>query len=216
MVGLCGRQLWDDGMDKKLHRGLQIKCTHGDWARMKPDLCSADISPLKTDLLLYVGDKIEPSAGERLKLFERVLGSIPRFQTLLDKVKLPLLELRVSAASGWGSNQATCHVRLLFWKLRPCWFSVEDCKQRNGYITGHLSSNGECKSCCCAELVPSARLRFGSASSASLSYRSPSSASYPLGIPCITAGARNRWQNNVFKGITLQLMASLRERASVI
>lgn len=112
--------------------------------------------------------------------------------------------------------QTTCHVRLLFWKLCPCWFSMEDCKQKNSYITGHLSWNGDCKSCCCAELVPSARLRFGSASSASLWYRSPSSASYPLSIPCITAGSRNRWQNNGFKGITLQLMASFRERASVI
>lgn len=30
---------------------------------MKPELHSADISPLKTDLLQYVGDRIEDSGG---------------------------------------------------------------------------------------------------------------------------------------------------------
>lgn len=32
-----------------------------------------------------------------------------------------------------------------------------------------------------------------------------------LGIACITAAAQSRWRNNVFKGIMLQLMASLGE-----
>lgn len=35
-----------------------------------------------------------------------------------------------------------------------------------------------------------------------------------LSISYITAAAQNRWQNNVFKGITLQLMASLRSSLS--
>lgn len=34
---------------------------------------------------------------------------------------------------------------------------------------------------------------------------------YLLSITCITAAAQNRWRNNVFKGIMLQLMASLGE-----
>jgi len=36
----------------------------------------------------------------------------------------------------------------------------------------------------------------------------------PLSFTYITAAAQNRWQNNVFKGITLQLMASLRKSLS--
>lgn len=63
-----------------------------------------------------------------------------------------------------------------------------------------------------AELVPPG----AAVSWASLSYRFPLSAAYPLSIPYITPGTQNRWRNNVFKGITLQLMASLRERAPVV
>lgn len=37
---------------------------------------------------------------------------------------------------------------------------------------------------------------------------------YLLSITCITAAAQNRWRNNVFKGIMLQLMASLGESLS--
>lgn len=73
---------------------------------MKPDLCSADISALKTNLLLYVGDRIKDSAVERLKLFKRVLGSIPWFETLLDKVKLTSLELRVFTVSWFTVSAA--------------------------------------------------------------------------------------------------------------
>ena len=36
----------------------------------------------------------------------------------------------------------------------------------------------------------------------------PQTALYLLSITYIRAAAQNRWQNNVFKGLTLQLMAS--------
>lgn len=54
-----------------------MKCAYQDGAEREPDLLSADISPLKTDLLLYVRDRIKDSSVESLELLNKVLGAIP-------------------------------------------------------------------------------------------------------------------------------------------
>lgn len=41
-----------------------MKCAYQDRAETEPDLLSADISPLKADLLLYVRDRIKDSSVE--------------------------------------------------------------------------------------------------------------------------------------------------------
>lgn len=122
---------WKTKGQRNPPRGLWMKCAYQDGAEREPDLLSADISPLKTDLLLYVRDRIKDSSVESLELLNKVLGAIPpqiawtacRFvsidrlpsKTRLVKVKLASLQLRDLPVSGLyhpGPHQPEAFVKV--------------------------------------------------------------------------------------------------------